>query len=156
MADSAVSQGQARKAATPAPGYTVRFTKSAKSDYLALREKADRARAEGDAASKHIHYYQLLRTAITSSIPNDPVATKFALPAPLEGVFRARTGCVIVCWTVDRDARTVDIVYIRTSERNEIDTRRVLESMQRAGFDYRRVFDEYRQFTDPGPNASVN
>jgi len=138
-------------------GTAVRFTASAKKNYLDIVAQAEKARLEGkDPSDESRRAGSLLRRAVEHHIPGDPANKRFALPPPFDGLFRARHGCVCICWYVIGQPPEVIVVSIATGPRHEVDPMHILQRLQQAGFDYATVFAEWEHYTDPGPNASVN
>lgn len=96
--------------------------------------------------------------AIRKLIPSDPLNKKYALADPLKGLFRLKKGRMRICWIADSEKRTILVLFISDTPRKDGDAKdpyRVLTKLLQKGY-WKDDIDVWRQFTEPGPNASVN
>jgi mRNA-degrading endonuclease RelE of RelBE toxin-antitoxin system len=106
---------------SPAP-YTVEMTFSAEAVYADLYRKAKGAEANGHPESAHCTTFDMVREAIKTVIPNDPLNKRYALRGKLSNVFRLRKGRLRICWIASSKVRRICILFIAQTLRKEGDS----------------------------------
>src|SRR5271157_5394096 len=101
----------AREAKEEQP-YTVEMTASAEAVYADLYRKAKAAEASGHSGSAHATTFNMVREAIKTIIPNDPLNKRYALRGKLSNIFRLRKGRLRICWIASSRMRRVCILFI--------------------------------------------
>lgn len=105
---------------SPQP-YTVEMTASAEAVYTDLYRKAKAAEASGHAGSSHATTFNMVREAIKTIIPNDPLNKRYALRGKLSNIFRLRKGRLRICWIASSRMRRICILFIAQTLRKEGD-----------------------------------
>jgi mRNA-degrading endonuclease RelE of RelBE toxin-antitoxin system len=105
---------------SPLP-YTVEMTASAEAVYMDLYRKAKAAEAEGRHESAHCTTFNMVREAVKTIIPNDPLNKRYALRGKLSNIFRLRKGRLRICWIASSQARRICILFIAQTLRKEGD-----------------------------------
>jgi mRNA-degrading endonuclease RelE of RelBE toxin-antitoxin system len=131
----------AKKEQQPSPlPYTVEMTASAESVYADLYRKAKAAEAGGHAGNAHSTTFNMVREAIKTIIPNDPLNKRYALRGKLSNIFRLRKGRLRICWIASSQMRRICILFIAQTLRKEGDANDpyvIFQSLLESG-----IFDE--------------
>lgn len=101
--------------------YDVDMTASAEAVYMALARQAKSAEASGDYANAHCTTFNMVREAVKTIIPTDPLNKKYALRGELSNIFRLRKGRMRICWIASSHLRRVCILLISETLRKEGD-----------------------------------
>jgi mRNA-degrading endonuclease RelE of RelBE toxin-antitoxin system len=118
------------------PPYHIFLTDSAKAVYADLFNKSRAAEAKGDPTNAACTIFRMVREAIKTIIPQNPIDRKYALSGYLANIFRVKKGRYRICWIASSQHRMIFILFISESLRKEGDVHdpyRVFEKMVRAG-----------------------
>jgi mRNA-degrading endonuclease RelE of RelBE toxin-antitoxin system len=115
-----VKDAQKEQQPSPLP-YTVEMTASAESVYADLYRKAKAAEASGHPGNAHSTTFNMVREAIKTIIPNDPLNKRYALRGELSNIFRLRKGRLRICWIASSQMRRICILFIAQTLRKEGD-----------------------------------
>jgi mRNA-degrading endonuclease RelE of RelBE toxin-antitoxin system len=63
----------------------------------------------------------MVREAITTIIPNDPLNKRYALRGKLSNIYRLRKGRLRICWIASSQMRRICILFIAQTLRKEGD-----------------------------------
>jgi mRNA-degrading endonuclease RelE of RelBE toxin-antitoxin system len=103
---------------SPLP-YTVEMTASAETVYADLYRKAKAAEAAGHRESAHSTTFNMVKEAVKTIIPNDPLNKRYALRGKLSNIFRLRKGRLRICWIASSQTRRICILFIAQTLRKE-------------------------------------
>ena len=120
MPPRGVKDAQKEQQPSPLP-YTVEMTASAESVYADLYRKAKAAEASGHPGNAHSTTFNMVREAIKTIIPNDPLNKRYALRGKLSNIFRLRKGRLRICWIASSQMRRICILFIAQTLRKEGD-----------------------------------
>jgi mRNA-degrading endonuclease RelE of RelBE toxin-antitoxin system len=105
---------------SPLP-YTVEMTAAAEAVYVDLYRKAKAAEANGHPESAHCTTFNMVKEAVKTIIPRDPLNKSYALRGKLSNIFRLRKGRLRVCWIASSQTRRICILFIAQTLRKEGD-----------------------------------
>ncbi|MGA3262920.1 MAG: hypothetical protein ABSC47_02620 [Terracidiphilus sp.] len=105
------AQNEKEEQPSPLP-YTVEMTASAEAVYADLYRKAKAAEANGRHESAHCTIFNMVKEAVKTIIPNDPLNKRYALRGKLSNIFRLRKGRLRICWIVSSQMRRICILFI--------------------------------------------
>lgn len=107
-------------AAAPAP-WRVLMTDSAAAVYEDMYRRAREAENRGDPTNAHCTNFNMVREAVRTIIPNDPINRRNALTGKLSNVFRLHKGRMRILWIASSDLREIVILYISETLRKQGD-----------------------------------
>jgi len=97
------------------------MTASAEAVYVDLYRKAKAAETKGHPESAHCTTFNMVKEAVKTIIPNDPLNKRFALRGKLSNVFRLRKCGLRICWIASSKLRRICILFIAQTLRKEGD-----------------------------------
>ena len=113
---------QQKQAQLPPAPYSIEMTASAEAVYADLYRKAKAAEANGHPESAHCTTFNMVREAVKTIIPNDPLNKRYALRGKLSNIFRLRKGRLRICWIASSHSRRICILFIAQTLRKEGDS----------------------------------
>jgi mRNA-degrading endonuclease RelE of RelBE toxin-antitoxin system len=122
------------------------MTASAEAVYAELYRKAKAAEANGHPESAHCTTLNMVREAVKTIIPNDPLNKRYALRGKLSNIFRLRKGRLRICWIASSQVRRICILFIAQTLRKEGDSHDpyvIFQNLLESG-----LFDEVMQKLD--------
>jgi mRNA-degrading endonuclease RelE of RelBE toxin-antitoxin system len=131
---------KARSEESSALPYVVEMTATAEEIYKSLSRLAKASEKDGKYASAHCTMFNMVREAVHTIIPNDPINKKYALRGDLSNIFRLRKGRLRICWIASSQIRRVCILFISETLRKEGDVNdpyAIFQSLLESG-----LFDE--------------
>lgn len=105
----------------PFTAYEVDMAATAEAVYVRLAHAARKAEAAGNYASAHCTAFNMVREAIKTTIPGDPLNRKYALRGDLSNIFRLKKGRMRICWIASSKIQRVCILFISENLRKEGD-----------------------------------
>lgn len=108
-------------APTARSAYEVDMTGSAERVYKELYRLARDAEKAGDYTNSHCTTFKMVKDAIKTIIPNDPMNKKHALRGDLSNLFRLKKGRLRIIWIASSKLRRVCIMFISETLRKEGD-----------------------------------
>lgn len=112
---------QVEKTQLSPPPYTIEMTASAEAVYVDLYRKAKAAEANGHPESAHCTTFNMVKEAVKTIIPNDPLNKRYALRGKLSNIFRLRKGRLRICWIASSKVRRICILFIAQTLRKDGD-----------------------------------
>jgi mRNA-degrading endonuclease RelE of RelBE toxin-antitoxin system len=123
-AKKARKKAAAKAPSAPAPlEYKIQMTDTARAVYSDLYKRCKDSEAIGDITSYNCSIFRMVREAIKTLIPHDPVHKRYALSGDLSNIFRLKKGRLRICWVASTEHRTIIILFISDTLRKEGDAR---------------------------------
>ena len=105
---------------SPLP-YAVEMTAAAEAVYTDLYRNAKAAETNGHPESAHCTTFNMVKEAVKTLIPRDPLNKRNALRGKLSNIFRLRKGRLRICWIASSQMRRICILFIAQTLRKEGD-----------------------------------